>query len=214
MEIETEGRDSAHDYAIQESGLDGAEEWYCKHDSSLRNGFEVVSHPGTLDYWMEYSFGWVDELRNIGYRSFDTDTCGMHIHINRTALTQSQTAKLLLFFKRNVNFINTVSRRNSDNPMSQWARIQSDNVVQTAKGRMGEGRYVAINLTNTGTIEFRIFRGTLKVSAIKRNLLFVASLVAWIRQANVKQINLTEYTAYIKRNPRFALLVDWIESCA
>ena len=38
------------------------------------------------------------------------------------------------------------------------------------------GRYACINLTNTDTIEFRVFRGTLKYNTVIATLQFVANL--------------------------------------
>ena len=64
-----------------------SERIYCKHDGSLNDGFEVVSHPMTLDYHMK-TMPWqavLEKARQLDYRSHQAKTCGLHIHVNRTA---------------------------------------------------------------------------------------------------------------------------------
>ena len=67
---------------------------YLKHDGSLgRCGFEIVSHPATLDYHMNELGG--DKIMSIcqenEYKSHDTQTCGLHIHMSRTFLGKDET---------------------------------------------------------------------------------------------------------------------------
>jgi hypothetical protein len=59
---------------------------YLKGDGSLNDGFEIVTHPMTHDWAME-KFPWemIEKLRRSGYRSWDTDTCGLHVHASRTS---------------------------------------------------------------------------------------------------------------------------------
>ena len=58
---------------------------YCKHDGSLTNGIELVSHPATLEYLMERKeiFREVfNEMIDRGYTSHDNGHCGLHVHIS------------------------------------------------------------------------------------------------------------------------------------
>ena len=64
---------------------------YCKHDGSLDDGFEIVSHPATLEYHTN-TIPWkkiLDEALEMGYYSHNSGTCGLHVHINRAALGES-----------------------------------------------------------------------------------------------------------------------------
>lgn len=60
---------------------------YCKHDGSLNEGFEIVSHPMTLNYhknemnWEEV----FEKALDMDYASHNTNSCGLHIHCNRSA---------------------------------------------------------------------------------------------------------------------------------
>ena len=58
---------------------------YCKHDGSLNNGFEIVTHPMTLAYVHQLDWSFTEKLIQTGHRSWDTDTCGIHIHVDRRA---------------------------------------------------------------------------------------------------------------------------------
>ncbi len=60
---------------------------YIKSDGSLDDGMEIVSHPMTLDFHKQ--FCWKEIMRkaiSLGYRSHQTGTCGLHIHVNRDSL--------------------------------------------------------------------------------------------------------------------------------
>ena len=61
---------------------------YIKHDGSLDEGFEMVTHPMTLEYHCR-DFPWQELTQkavSLGYRSHQTSTCGLHIHVSRRSL--------------------------------------------------------------------------------------------------------------------------------
>ena len=154
---------------------------YIKSDGSLEDGFEIVSHPMTLEYHTE-EMNWKGILReavSMGYRSHQTSTCGLHVHVNRNAFGDNQTeqedviSRILFFVEKHWNELFTFSRRSSYN-MSRWsARFGFEKtgkqILEKAKSGCN-GRYVAVNLNNYHTIEFRLFRGTLKYNT------FIATL--------------------------------------
>ena len=64
------------------------EHMYIKHDGSLDDGFECVTHPMTLDYHIN-QMPWRAILNKAvakGYLSHQAGTCGLHVHISRNAL--------------------------------------------------------------------------------------------------------------------------------
>lgn len=96
---------------------------YIKSDGSLNDGFEIVSHPMTLDYHIN-EMDWesvLHEAVNMGYRSHQTETCGLHIHVNRDAFGENQVeqeeviSRILFFIEKNWNEIFRFSRRNEYN---------------------------------------------------------------------------------------------------
>lgn len=200
LEIEVDKGGEA-DSAVIDSGLDRTDRFYCKHDSSLDDGFEIVSEPGTYRFWMENeNFDFCPKLTKLGYRSYNTDTCGIHIHVSRKALTDTDIAKLLLFMKRNAGFVLYFSRRR-ESDLNHWAGVNErpmHQMIQEIK-RMGvySQRYSAINLLPGSTIEFRMFRGTLNVAAIKRNIGIVAAMIGFARETKAKDMTVSAFRSWL-----------------
>lgn len=108
-----------------------------------------------------------------------------HVHVSRKALgkdvyEQEETiAKLLYIFERFWQEILRFSRR-TESQINHWAarygyKDCGEEILKEAK-HGANGRYACINLTNTDTIEFRVFRGTLKYNTVIATLQFVANL--------------------------------------
>jgi hypothetical protein len=152
-------------------------EIYCKCDGSLNCGVELVSHPSTLDYHL-CCLEWdkvFDIARSEHFKSHDAKTCGLHCHINRSAFgecfeeQENNISKVVYLVEKFFNVFTILSRR-GENELERWASRYNVNTGEgvkkaysDAKGKMC-GRYVAVNLCNKNTIEFRLWRGTLKAS--------------------------------------------------
>ncbi len=155
---------------------------YCKHDGSLNDGFEIVTHPMTLEYHQK-NVPWEDIMRTLisdGYLSHQSGTAGLHIHVNRTAFGEiyeeqdACIARVLYFFEKHWEELLKFSRR-SENQLRRWAaryglKENPREILDHAKKGYGNGRYTCVNLENNATIEFRMFRGTLKYNS------FIATL--------------------------------------
>ena len=181
LEVDGSGEDSGNaqkllDYVNQDNDY-----IYAKHDGSLSNGFELVSHPMTIDYHLnevDYS-GLFERTVAMGYRSHQTSTCGLHVHVNRSAFGNTSDeqeeviARIVFFVENHWNELLKFSRR-TQQAINRWASRYgiSENTQNTYKKAKERhlGRYVAVNLENYNTIEFRLFRGTL------RHQTFVATL--------------------------------------
>ena len=125
---------------------------------------------------------WLDIMEkaiSLGYRSHKTKTCGLHIHVNRSSFGESHDkqeeciSRVLFFVERFWQELLKFSRR-TEGQLSRWAarygiRDNPKATLDNAK-KSYTGRYTCVNLTNSDTIEFRIFRGTLKYNT------FVAAL--------------------------------------
>jgi hypothetical protein len=179
---------------------------YCKHDGSIADGFEIVSHPCTLGYHM-HEMNWSGLMKKalyIGYRSHDTDTCGLHVHVSRNALgntydEQDNTiAKILYFVEKNWYEILRFTRRTEDN-LNHWACRYGlePTIAETYNKAKGDyNRYHCINLLNTHTIEFRIFRGTLKHSTFIATLQFVHALCNWCKDSTMEDIYSAKWESF------------------
>ncbi|MBT5303842.1 MAG: hypothetical protein HOL31_02030 [Candidatus Scalindua sp.] len=154
---------------------------YFKHDGSLDNGFEMVSHPMSLEYHQQ--FHWEDilgSLRDSGFRSFNTETCGLHVHITKDILTESERVKLaLLVYSNHDIFAKLAQRRNSYGQLKKLTTL-TDTIKET---KYNGNRMEALNFQNSQTIEFRLFKGTLFYPTFMASIELVHALVYFIKTA-------------------------------
>lgn len=172
---------------------------YYKHDGSLDDGIECVTHPMTLHYH-RFEFPWeslCETAVELGYKSHDTSTCGLHVHVSRSALGDTQDeqdatiARILYFFERNWDWLLKFSRR-TEGQLNRWAAryVHRDTVEEYHKDvkNCNRNRYMCVNLQNEDTVEFRMFRGTLKVNTILATLELVERICVLCRDCNADEI--------------------------
>lgn len=183
---------------------------YIKEDGSLSYaGLEIVTHPATLDYhinrlpWSEIC----EKALSYGYRSHDTDTCGLHIHASRSLFGQTEIeqdltiAKIILLIDRWYDSHIVRFARRDINKMRQWADkpnagirpedCEFDAVSKSKK--TATDRYKAVNLCNYKTIEFRFFRGTLRRDTIIASIQWVDTIIRYCRKTPLKDLFSTSW---------------------
>ncbi len=176
LEIDIGGKTPENADELLHIGNRNAECIYIKSDGSLNDGMEIVTHPMTLEYHKHYQ--WKEIMRKavmLGYRSHQTSTCGLHIHVNRSSLgdchekQEEVISRILYFVEQHWNELLKFSRR-SEATMNRWAaRYGYENTPKAILDKAKKnccGRYAAVNLCNYHTIEFRMFRGTLKFNTM------------------------------------------------
>lgn len=184
LEIDGGGADDEKAEEIILTANTKSEHIYIKHDGSLDDGFEIVTHPMSLAYHT-HTMPWKNILRQaviLGYRSHQNSTCGLHTHVNRDAFGDTEEkqeaviARILFFVEKHWDEMLRFSRR-TENQINRWAsryglKDSPKEVMKNAKDKQ-LGRYVCINLENYSTIEFRIFRGTLRYETLIATLQIV-----------------------------------------
>ena len=183
-----------------------------KYDSSLDNGFELVSRPDSLFmHCVQLAMGW---------GAWDHDNAmidrvqSMHIHASRAALTDLAVGKLLVFVNcpDNHYFMIGIAGRESE----QWAAYDEWKSITYAKDLThSSDRYSAVNITRK-TVEFRIFKGSIDEDVLIRNLEFVDALCRFSMPANVGIQEATSQGAffdYVRKNRKNYLALDrWLVS--
>jgi len=166
-----------------------------KSDGSIRNGFEIVTCPATLDIHLEIFKKFYDSIppdlkieKNVG----------MHVHISRKPLSQLTIGKLTEFLNRldNKQFIAHIAGRIDNN----YARMNSDRTITfPRKNRQGGDRYNALNLNNQNTIEVRLFATPMNYKEFATRLQFVQALVDYCMpaQSNDSLKKQTHYEAFM-----------------
>ena len=170
-----------------------------ENDGSLDYGFENITQPATLEYHTSIRTNYEDMFqiaKDNGFRSHNTSTCGYHIHFNRSFFEDKEDeciAKLLYLVEKFWDELVKFSRRNYAN-LDRWAKKYDktpDEVVDDMKSHNLD-RYHAINLTNRKTIEFRMFRGTLKSETFFATLQLVDTIVRYVKEhtnADIQSLN-------------------------
>ena len=190
---------------------------YMKHDGSLDDGVEIVTHPCTLRYhtshldWQAITGTCIEN----GFKSHDTDTCGLHIHVGRRQMGGSYDGRELtanncaILVSALWPEMTAFSRRKAGN-LDHWAARNLDlsdlpddagdatAALLCALDRSSrQGRYQAVNLTNDDTVEFRLFRGTLNCDTILASLQLVDHLVRYAMRHSLLECARTTWDTFI-----------------
>lgn len=176
---------------------------YLKGDGSLVNGFEIVTHPHTLEeYQKNFPWGMLTELKKLRFRSWNTSTCGLHVHVSRTAFDnddhQIRFIKLIYDNERQVQRI--AGRSSNYASFSDAGKI----IPKVKYKNQSNGRYAAVNVEPDNTLEVRVFKGSLHIPRILSGLEFVQSVVEYTRELKIipkdKPFSWVKYVGYIGSN--------------
>lgn len=96
-------------------------------EHSLRDGVEIVGHPMTLAWYRAHRDTLTELLtwlRDREVMAWATDTCGLHVHLSRGALTTAQLARLLDLVYRagSRRLLQRLSGRPQD-ALARWAQL-------------------------------------------------------------------------------------------
>lgn len=214
LEIDEGGERNDYARAILDVGNgSGEENIYIKHDGSLDNGMEIVSMPASIEYhltqlpWKEI----LEKARELRFVSHACSTCGLHIHISRLAFGETAEeqepylARILYFFEKHWEELLKFSRR-TERQLDRWAarygfKEQPQDILEEAKKGGRGGRYSCVNLENRDTIEFRIFRGTLKLNTFIATLQLVnriCDVALFLSDEELKAMSWTTFVSGIQ----------------
>ena len=229
MGIELETEQNGDEYLskaveyVQETASDLL---YLKEDCSIRNGFEIVSHPMTLDYLHNHATQYrdvLDYLRTNNYRAWHASNCGLHIHISKKSFKDAKhEMKFLFFVYHNKKALVKFAGRDT-----HYARFDLDSfvgatgspfdnqnntkptIMEVVKGVRKNGGYVpgqhernlAVNRMNEDTHELRIFKPSLRFTTVLAYAEFVHSLFAYTEQVSLENVlknkGLTTFTPLV-----------------
>ena len=164
-----------------------------KNDSSIGGGFEIVTQPHTFEkYRDDSSILWetINTLRKVhGARSWDTKTCGLHIHVSRNAFSSGRhTHNFIEFIYRNPEMLKKFAGRNERHYATFGDCYRQDLYekqvldIETKLSRPNDSqRGSAVNTQNEGTLELRFFRGTMNPSGVLAALGLTHAMVEYTR---------------------------------
>jgi len=190
--------DTLHDY----NG-----DWFkCKKDGSLdegNGGFEICTAPSTFKFLkdrftqMFNSDYWTDENGSTYVKGWNTNCAGLHIHINKKALSPLEVGKLLVFVndKKNARFIEDIAGRN----MNRWCKSETKKI---SDGQYrSDDRYEAVNTVPSKTVELRIFKSNVSEHGFMRALEFTDGMIRYLKQSSMREQSLSykSFISFIKK---------------
>ena len=192
---------------------------YCKHDGSLNDGFEVVSHPMTYNAFC--NFDWEDRvLHHRGkLRGFRPSTTGMHVHISKSAFTDNHLLKFLSMIYEYKKFTHLIAQRTGFSQYNRWAKckagmleISKQKMTKEIRERKGTTRfsdpystklswgdkYSMVNLRKQHTVEVRIFKSNLEEVSFRKNVEYCEALYNFTYILPHSELKLDSFLKYIE----------------
>jgi len=214
LEIETENdRTNTAQKLLDGVGeYEGEQYALLENDASLDHGFEMVTAYTGLDVHQEQLSFFKDDLYKPlkGAKSHDTSTCGLHVHICKSEMTTLHGAKMILFIndQANQSLIKAIARRDSSYGSIKnkkddkgWLKESLEvNGKRSQLRRLNRDRYEALNFQNDRTVEFRLFKGSLKYETIMACLEFTYATWFFCREASTKNLTVDYFLKFICAN--------------
>ena len=181
--------------------------WFlCKRDGSLdegNGGFEICTAPSTFKFLkdrfsqMFNSDYWTDDNGSTYVKGWNTTCAGLHIHINKKALTPLEIGKLLVFIndKKNARFIEDIAGRT----MGRWCKSETKKISDGQY--QSDDRYEAVNTVPRNTVELRIFKSNVSEHGFMRALEFTDGLIQYLKQSSIREQSLSykSFLSYIRK---------------
>lgn len=213
---DSEDRDNMSMGAEMSSGLQKDNILYLKHDSSIEGyGFELVTHPHTLEAYEQQTKLWdyIELLRSkYDARSWDTTSCGLHVHVSRAAFKSgAHTHRFLtLIYKNPREMMKLAGRKNNRYAQfgdvykpDEWGVPRFD-LTQKIHTPYHTERYAAVNTINDATLELRFFKGTMAKSGIMSALELTHAATEYTRDLSVSDVRMGALT--------WEWFVSWVEA--
>lgn len=183
---------------------------YCKTDSSIKSGFEIITHPFTWEFYKLNTKRWETFLGwavNNGVTV--NDTCGIHVHMSKDAFTPCHLYKFINFFYSKVNrlFIYKVSQRTNMEKFNKYCPfldrdVDNQKACARAKQNLSQERHSAINLMCAATVEVRIFEARLEPPLFFKNVEFCHAAFMFTKQAEKFDIKYSKFLKFVKNNQK------------
>jgi len=210
---------------------------YGKRDGSIGDGIEFVTHPFDLNWLQENEASMKALFDKLAVSMTDASNCGIHIHTSKIGFevdpnslpaSDARSNKV----RRIGRGLLRVQRFVYGNPklIIHFAGRESRQYASLAVGSGGtnvkdmirlsrdidarkEGRYAAVNMTKD-TVEFRVFKSTVKYDEWKRNVLFIHSVVEYCKSTALPkngEIGIAKYRAFLVGNPAYRPVLEHLD---
>ena len=220
-EVECENSDEKYDLVSELGTFYRNLLFYFTRDSSLSEGVEIHSHPMTHKAHKQRKWDGFKSVREWGVRSYNTDTAGLHFHLNRSAFTNFHFLKFVKFINENIALTLGIARRQNIGNLNEYAffdyRLPHD-IKRYIARRYREyssnykvtcsigSRNTSINLSNTETIELRFFGGALLENKYKAKIDYIQAVYEYTQNSSFTHQSVKEFTTFVNSNNKFRAL--------
>ncbi len=212
LELESEAGDDGN---INQSCIDLAglipNKFIICHDGSLTDGIEVITTPHKYQALRGLKLKAIcNTLKSNGMTSHDAKTCGFHIHVERKQWTNKYLNNKLAI-KSEISQVDrliqsTFNKLNYNGFIKKFSKRENSQIDQYCKLDIGYSRYLAVNLSNDKTIEFRIWNGSLNYERLRANLIFTLAFMDYMQETS------KYFLAFSSAADIFKNLIEWIKS--
>ena len=170
-----------------------------ERDGSLPStGCELVTHPLDLASWRAF-FGSDRSIR--GAKSHDTDCCGLHVHLTRSAFSDLTWAKVALFLHdaSNAEVLSRLFRRTPNGYCGRGLFTSTITSARIASQKGNGPRYRVVNFENDATVEIRWPRGSLKQTTILATIELCDAIVRYCAAQALSDVgDVTRFLAWLR----------------
>lgn len=172
--------------------------WYPDGSICGEMPVEWVTDPFEYDEWMNGGIDNVIEcIEDCGYSIETDDSCGIHIHVQRTDVTHRMFYNAYKFIEEGYifnEFVSIIAGRDDGNYHEAYGQygngVDTKENYKTGRCLHGHGARLAYRFN---TIEFRIFQSVVDATRIKVYMQFVNALLEFGKVKNYKH----DYKAFI-----------------
>lgn len=196
---------------------------FLKSDSSIHNGFEIVSFAMTYKRWYgalcKFKKIYQDVI-NLGGYSEQASTTGLHIHISREGFKDKNH---LARFARCFYLDKDMTEYFACRPFNHYAMWGADGETDRLEepdyfenrlryDDIFDSKYHIVNFRHQKTVEIRMFNGTLRIDVIFAHIQFCKLLMDYTRDKNSSNdLNAEDMFTYLKTNAHSKILKGLIK---
>ena len=201
---------------VHELGIDLYNEKfiYNKSDSSIGGGVEVVTSPMDRRVIPQFLKRMKPIFDYVGTHNYKRNA-GLHVHVNKKTIDTIDRYKLNIL----LNNFNTSDEKNIiyylSGRMERIGDMVDDRYFQV--GTSSSMRYdttghcVALNMANTFTFEFRIFKSSNDPDTILSYIEFIDRIIDFCHENGIKDITTNNFILYLKTHTSNLILLNKIK---
>lgn len=192
-----------------------------KKDGTLSHaGFEIVSVPGTLR-WHRGVWGPFFKEAAPFLSSWTDGHCGMHVHIDRAALSAMTVGKLYRFLNDRANsglLYKIAGRGNGEyhTYSPSHMRISEGFKIEASSHYDVLSRSATNSIYDMSTtLELRMFRGNVAKAGFFKNLEFTAAICEFVQEVSINNLTSSGFINWFGipgNHGRFEMLTKWMRT--